>query len=118
MMEEIGWEEPPKTTEEFVDYIKAAQEHFGATDPDFVAFDGYKDTMMDWRGETGMAYYFFPAFGELVATNLTTTPDGKTVVLGAATEQYRHYLEFMNEVYESGAFSKNVYTEDGTALVP
>ena len=43
------------------------------------------------------------------------TPDGKTVVLGAATEQYRHYLEFMNEVYESGAFSKNVYTEDGTA---
>ena len=115
MMEEIGWEEPPKTTEEFVDYIKAAQEHFGATDPDFVAFDGYKDTMMDWRSETGMAYYFFPAFGELVATNLTTTPDGKTVVLGAATEQYRHYLEFMNEVYESGAFSKNVYTEDGTA---
>lgn len=115
MMREIGWEAPPATTEEFLQYIVECQEHFGANDPEFQAFNGYKYTFMNWTGDTMLSTFFFPSFGELMETKLTTTPDGKTVVFGASTEQYKHYLEFMNAVYTSGAFGKDIYTDDGTA---
>lgn len=115
MMREIGWEAPPATTEEFLQYIIECQEHFGASDPEFQAFNGYKHTFMNWTGDTSLATFFFPSFGELMETKMTTTPDGKTVVFGASTEQYKHYLEFMSAVYASGAFGKDIYTDDGTA---
>ncbi len=112
MMKEIGWENPPATTDEFLQYIKELQEHFGATDPDFVAFSGYQKADIGWTGSK-FPSYFFAAFGPLVTTTWTVDPDGN-VVLGAATEQYRLYLEFMNEVFNSGAFSTNIYTLDAT----
>lgn len=114
MLEEAGWDHLPATTDEFLQCIKDVQAHFGANDPEFVTFNGYNATQMSWNGSSGVIHFFFPNFGELLETGLTVTPDGKEVVLGAATEQYKHMLEFLNEVYESGAFSTDIYTEDGT----
>ncbi|MBR3811266.1 MAG: hypothetical protein IKJ16_02910 [Agathobacter sp.] len=113
MMKEIGWEKAPATTDEFVQYIKELQAHFGATDPEFIAFNGYQASHMEWDN-IRFPNYFFASFGELVQTTLTVDSSDK-VVLGAATEQYKHYLEFMNEMWNSGAFNTNIYTQEGTA---
>lgn len=114
MMNELGWEKAPATTDEFIQYIKEAQEHFGASDSKFVAFHCRDKSYMKWNSTNTLATYFFPSFGELVETGLTLDADGN-VVLGAATEQYKHYLEFMHEIWESGAFETEIYTMDSTA---
>lgn len=108
MMKEIGWENPPATTDEFLQYIKELQAHFGAKDPEFIAFSGYSKAHISWPGNY-FASYLFASFGPLVSTKFTVDPDGN-VVLGAATEQFKHYLEFMNEVWNSGAFDTNIFT--------
>ena len=117
MMEAIGWDAPPATTDEFIQFLRELQEHFGATDPDFVAFNGYQPNYMEWD-IARFPNFFFSSFGELVQTGLTVNSNDE-VVLGAATEQFKHYLEFMNELWnlgvETGAFNTNVYTQDGTA---
>jgi putative aldouronate transport system substrate-binding protein len=56
--------------------------------------------------------WFFPAFGELLSTGLSVQ-DGK-VVFGASTEQYKRTLEYLNQVWNSGAMNTTVYEEDGT----
>lgn len=112
MMKEIGWDNPPATTDEFLQYIKELQEHFGAKDPEYVAFSSYTSGHMNWDGSY-IPCIFFPAFGPLVRTVMTVDPD-ENVVLGAATEQYKYYLEFMNEVWNSGAFDTNAYTLEAT----
>lgn len=114
MLKEAGWEEMPKTTDDFLKCIKDLQKHFGAEMPDFLAFDGYKASYMTWNGTT-IIPFFFPSFGELLQPGITVSADGKDVVLGAATEQYKHLLEFMYDIYHSGAFSQDVYTKDGTS---
>ena len=113
MMKAIGWENPPSTTDEFLQYIIELQEHFGALDSEFIAFNGYQASHMTWNA-LRFPNYFFASFGELLKTDLTVNSDNK-VVLGAATEQYKHYLEFMKEVWDSGAFNTNIYTQDATA---
>ena len=113
MMKEIGWEKAPATTDEFIQYCKDLQAHYGATDPEFIAFNGYAAGHILWDA-TRFPNFFFASFGELVKTGLTV--DSKAnVVLGAATEQYKHYLEFMNELWNSGAFNTNIYSQEATA---
>ena len=113
MMKEIGWENPPATTDEFLQFIVELQEHFGAKDPEFVAFNAYTKSQMLWSANW-LPRYFFCAFGELSTQDLTIDSKGNAV-LGGATEQYRHYLEFMNKIWESGAFNTNVYTQEAAA---
>ena len=115
LLKAAGWNEMPKSTDEFLQCIKDLQAYYGDSMPDFLAFDGYKSSYMAWSGATTIMAFFYPSFGELMSTGLTVTKDGKDVVLGASTEQYKHMLEFMHEVYTSGAFSKNVYTKDGNS---
>ena len=91
MMKEIGWENPPTTTEEFLQFIIELQEHYGAKDPDFIAFNAYQPSHMTWTAQR-LNYFLFAAMGELVSLDLTI--DSKdNVVLGAATEQYKLYLD-------------------------
>ena len=72
------------------------------------------DCMYDIRqGRVGI----FANYGtkeEKLLTELTVDSQGK-VVLGAATEQYKHLLEFMNELWETGAFNTNIYSQEATA---
>lgn len=114
MLKEVGWDDVPKTTDDFLNCLQALQAHYGADMPDFLAFDGYKSSYMAWNG-TAILAFFFPSFGELLQTGITVTADGEQVVLGAATEQYKHLLEFMREIYNSGTFSKDIYTKDGNS---
>ena len=114
MLKAAGWNETPKTTEDFLKCIKDLQAHYGAQMPDYLAFDGYKSSYMTWNGTAIMAF-FFPSFGELLQPGFTVSADGKNVVLGAATEQYKHLMEFMYDIYHSDAFSQDVYTKDGTS---
>lgn len=113
MMKEIGWEKAPSTTDEFIEYIKALQKHYGANDPDYIAFNPYRVAQMTWKNKM-MVNYFFASFGELVLTDLTVDSKDK-VVFGAATEQYKHFLEFMRKCWESGAMNTNIYTQDEAA---
>ena len=113
MMKAAGWEKAPATTDEFIQFVKDLQAHYGATDPDYIAVNAYAANRMGWSTKRIMSY-FFPSFGELVLTELTLDSNGN-VVLGAATEQYKHLLEFMNELWESGAFNTNIYSQDATA---
>lgn len=112
MLREAGWNQPPETTEEFLRCIWDVQVHFGSQDPQFAAFSAYEAERMTWdSGE--VTQFFFPAFGPLLETGLTVGED-RVVVLGAAAEQYKHYLEFMQDVFESGAFYRDIFTEDGS----
>ena len=113
MMKEIGWEKAPATTDEFIQYVTELQAHYGANDPEFIAVNAYAANRMGWSTKRIMSY-FFPAFGELLLTELTVDAQGN-VVLGAATEQYKHLLEFMNELWETGAFNTNIYSQEATA---
>ena len=113
MMKEIGWEKAPATTDEFIQYVKDLQDHYGKDDPDFIAVNAYAGNRMGWSTKRIMSY-FFPSFGELLLTEMTVDSNGK-VVLGAATEQYKHLMEFMNELWESGAFNTNIYSQDASA---
>lgn len=113
MMKEIGWENPPATTEEFLQFIIELQEHYGAKDPDFIAFNAYQPSHMTWTAQR-LNYFLFAAMGELVSLDLTI--DSKeNVVLGAATEQYKLYLDYMNKIWESGAFNTNIYSQEAAA---
>lgn len=114
MMEELGWEKAPATTDELLQFVKEAQAKYGATNPDFIAFMPQNNTYMAWNGMNTLSSTLFSSFGELVETALTVNKDGE-VVLGAATEQYRRYLEFMNQLWNSGAFATEIYTMDSTA---
>ena len=113
MMKEVGWEKAPATTDEFIQYCKDLQAHYGKTDPDFIAFNPYAPNIFTWNAAWG-PQYFFASFGELVVQDIQVNSNGE-VVFGAATEQFRHYLEFMNELWNSGAFNTNIYTQDATA---
>ena len=112
MLNGAGWDHLPTTTDEFLQCIMDIQAVYGKDDPEFTAFQIHSKGTMEWSSAQ-VQWFFFPAFGELLETNLTVDSSGN-VVLGAATEQYKHYLEFMNDVYNSGAMNKDVYTEDGT----
>ena len=113
MMKAAGWEKAPATTDEFIQFVKDLQAHYGKDDPDFIAVNAYAANRMGWSTKRIMSY-FFPAFGELLLTEMTVDSNGK-VVLGAATEQYKHLLEFMNELWETGAFNTNIYSQEATA---
>ena len=113
MMKAAGWEKAPATTDEFIQFVTDLQAHYGANDPEFIAVNAYAANRMGWSTKRIMSY-FFPAFGELLLTELTVASQGN-VVLGAATEQYKHLLEFMNELWNSGAFNTNIYSQEATA---
>ena len=114
LMKDMGWDKAPATADEFLQFIKEAQAKYGKDNPDFVAFAGQNSTYMDWNKRNTIATTLFPSFGELIETGLTLNANNE-VVLGASTNQYRYYLEFMNEVWNSGAFSTEIYTKDSAA---
>ena len=112
IMEELGWEKAPASTTELLQFIKDAQAKY-SNNPEFIALVPQNNTYMNWTGMNTLASALFPAFGELVETGLTVNSENE-IVLGAATEQYRYYLEYMNELWNSGAFATEIYTMDST----
>ena len=109
MLEQAGWTEAPKTTEDFLRFAKDIQLVY-QSDPEYYAVVGADSGAMNWDSGT-FATFLFPSFGELMQAGMTFEGEGE-IILGGSTEQYKHYLAFMNELYESGAFYRDIWNAD------
>ena len=104
----------PKTIDEFKKFIVDLQNYYS----DMEGFSAVNFLMggewgyIEWNGY--MDNYFFPSFGnEALQTGYDLV--GDKIVLGCATEQYKRYLQFMAEVYASGACEQDIFSADCTA---
>ena len=107
MAEKAGIAEIPTTIEEFFTWMEAWQNYYGK-DGEFYCIIPYSANDMNYAGT--MANFFFPSFGELVKTTLHE--HNGQVVLGAATEQFKLYLQFMNRLYNTPGFYKEAFVAD------
>ena len=108
MAEAAGLEKMPETIEEFLTWMKGWQDYYGKDGKEFYCIIPYSSSDVNYAGT--MANFFFPSFGELVKTGLHE--HNGEVVLGAATEQYKHYLEFMIELYNMDGFYQDCFVAD------
>lgn len=99
----------PKTTDELLQAVKDVQSHFGANNKSFVAFQPYSASHLTSQ----LLYFLFPSFGDEVDMEFGSL-DNKTVTYNYTSDQYRHMMEYMHELYTSGGFDKNIFSEDGT----
>lgn len=112
MFKEAGVSEPT-TTDELLNAVKTVQEYYSAKDSEFVAFMPYTNGHVTGQ----LAYWLFPAFGDAVDMDYGTT-DGKTVSYNRISDQYRHMMEYLHELYISGGYYKECFSEDGTNTKP
>ena len=112
MFKEAGISEPT-TTDELLNAVKTLQEYYSAKDPEFIAFMPYNSGHVTGH----LAYWLFPAFGDAVDMDYGTT-DGKTVAYNRISDQYRHMMEYLHELYISGGYYKECFSEDGTNTKP
>lgn len=110
MAEAAGWTEMPTTVEELLEMAKDIQETYKDVEG-FHAFDFEAGVRLEYNSP--VPELFLASFGELLSGDITADRSGK-VVFGAGTEQYKHYLEWMNEMWESGACATEFYADDGT----
>ena len=108
MAEAAGLEKAPETIEEFFTWLEGWQNYYGKDGAEFYCFLPYHPNDMNYGGT--LASFFFPAFGELVKTGLHE--HNGEVVLGAATEQYKDYLKFMNKLYNTPGFYQEAFVAD------
>lgn len=99
----------PRTTDELLEAVKKLQDFYGKDNKDFVAFQVLNKDHMSGQ----IAFSLFPAFGEEVDREFGAL-DGKTVTFNQTSDQWRRTLEYMHELYNSGGFDKNIFSEDGT----
>lgn len=109
MTKEAGIEELPTTIEGFLEMCETLKTYYKDV-------EGYVPMVSD--GGNGLKYtgayatFFFPAFGEYLTPNFGVTPDNSAVYAGFATEQYKHYLEFMHTLWEKGYMDPNAYATE------
>ena len=108
MAEAAGLSELPTTIEEFFTWLEGWQNYYGKDGAEFYCFLPYATGDMTYGGT--IAGFFFPSFGELVKTGLHEH-NGK-VVLGAATEQFKLYLQFAKRLYNTPGFYKDTFVAD------
>ncbi len=114
MAEEIGYSKEkgnmPKTVDEFYTFLKAAQDKFGANDPEFHALRA------KWGGLSFPSTNIYNAFGPGLG-GFNTAHDGKTIQLDAVTDQQRNYLKFMHQCYEDGILNPDLFSEEKTSNI-
>lgn len=110
MAEAAGWTTMPTTVDELLQMALDIQETYSDVEG-FHAMNFKCGIEFDY--DKSIAETFLPCFGELVDGGLTADRSGN-VVYAPATEQYKHYLEWFNKVWESGAFATEFYADDGT----
>ena len=109
MTKEAGITELPTTIEGFLEMCETLKTYYKDV-------EGY--VPMVTNGGAGVKYsgaytnFFFPAFGELLRPGFGISLDNSTVYCGYASEQYKHYLEFMNTCWEKGYLDPNAYSVD------
>lgn len=103
----------PTTIDEFKQFVYDMQDAYSDVEG-FKALNflmGGEWGYIEWNGL--MDNYFFPAFGTEALQTGYDIVDGK-IVLGCATEQYKRYLEFIAELYASGACEQDIFSADCT----
>lgn len=104
----------PKTVDEFKQFILDLQAYYGHVEGfkalNFIQGDewGY----IEWNGLVDN--YFFPAFGSEATQTGYDIVDGK-IVLGCTTEQYKRYLNFIADLYASGACEQDIWSSESTS---
>ena len=115
MAEELGYSKEkgnmPKTVDEFYTFLKAAQDKFGANDPEFHAL------RCKWGGMSFPQANLYTAFGPGHGGGFDVVNEGKTVRLGGIDDQHRHYLSFMNKCYEDGILNPDLFSEEKTSNI-
>lgn len=94
---QAGWDHVPATVDEFIQCMRDCKAYFEAIDPQYIAMTDLTGTSYSWNGNSTLA--FFPAFGDLLETGITTINDGKEIAVGVTTEQYKRLLKFYNTLY-------------------
>lgn len=94
-----GWEELPTTTEDFLKMCEDLKTYYKDVEG-YVPMVCSGASSISWNG--AYCNFFFPAFGELMRSDITVNEDATKIEIGFATEQFKHYLEFMHELYEKG----------------
>ena len=111
MTKEAGIEELPTTIEGFLEMCETLQTYYKDTkDIDYHPMVANSGKYMQYNQP--YALFFFPAFGELMQTGLTTNEDFTEVTVGFATEQYKLYLDFMHTLYAEGYMDDECYTAE------
>lgn len=110
MAKAAGWDKMPTTVEELLQMALDIQKTYQDVEG-FHAFDFNSGTNLEYN--SAMPETFLAAFGELLSGDITADRSGN-VVFGAGSEQYKHYLQWANELWNSGACATEFYADDGT----
>lgn len=108
LAKKAGYEEAPKTVEELKDMLIKVKEITGK----YPFTPMYDEERVKWPAN------IYSAFGPGHDLGLDVDQETGTVYLSRTTEQYKHYLEYMHELYELGlidpeaaTYSSDVRTE-------
>lgn len=99
-LEKVGME-IPKTPEDFYAALKAFREQDANG-------NGKKDELI--TGYPQQLYRLAYAFG--TADDMHFADDGKTMVYGPATDNYREFLRFMNKMYSEQLIDPDIFSKD------
>ena len=109
MTKEAGIEELPTTIEGFLEMCQTLKDYYKDV-------PGYEPMVSSnvWNMSYNNSYcnFFFPAFGELMRSDITTNADWSKIEVGFATEQFKNYLSFMNTLYEKGYMDDECFISD------
>ncbi|MBR5230803.1 MAG: hypothetical protein IKW00_00965 [Clostridia bacterium] len=111
-----GWDHVPTTIDEFVECLRDCKAYFDAIDPQYVAMTDYNGASYTWNGNSTLA--FFPAFGDLLETGITTTDEGKKITVGFTTEQYKLLLKFYNTLYTEKILDQDCFSSTTDFMKP
>ena len=106
-MKEVGWDAPPTTVDEFTQYLRDLEAHFGATDPEYIPFSVYSAVDIGYNSQ--LSRFLFPSFGELMEAGIHVDASGEKIAVGFATEQYMHYLAYLRSLMQEGLLDPDVY---------
>lgn len=99
----------PKTMEEFKEFLRAVKN----TDMDG---NGKNDEIAFSVAGAGFLNYLMGAFGTLDAGDHIYINDNDEISFSAISEEYREFLEFMNELYVEGLLDPESFTQDTNML--
>ena len=106
---EAGWETLPTTIEEFLVMCEDLK-NYNKDVEGYVPMVCNGAASIAWNG--AYCNFFFPAFGELMRSDITVNADATKIEIGFATEQFKNYLAFMRELYEKGYMDPDCFVAD------
>lgn len=107
-----GWEDLPTTVEDFLVMCEDLKNYYADVEG-YYPMLSYNQNTLKYNGTN--AQFLFPAFGELMQPGIGTNDDFTKIEAGFATEQFKHYLTFMNEMYANGYLDPDCFNSEGTA---